>query len=384
MKVYLDHCATTRCYPQVAEIVVHLMMEEFGNPSSMHQMGVEAEQYVREAQETIAATLKVKEKEILFTSGGTESNNLALMGTAMANKRAGKRIITTAVEHAAVSAPAAFLKEQGFEVIVLPVDSRGVVKLNALEEVLTEDTILVSTMYVNNEVGAVEPVEEIARLVHERAPKALYHVDAIQAYGKYVIHPKKIGIDLLSVSGHKIHGPKGVGFLYINEKAKVQPLILGGGQQNGMRSGTDNVPGIAGMGLAAGISYHHLEENVRHLYCLKERMTEGLEKMEGVTVNGMALREGAPHIVSATFQGIRSEVLLHSLEERGIYISAGSACSSHKRAASATLTAMGLKKAAAESTVRFSFSEETTEEEITYCLQALQELVPMLRRYARR
>ncbi len=384
MEAYLDNSATTRCYKEVADVVYKVMMEDYGNPSSMHQKGVEAEKYLKEAQSIIGKILKVNEKEILFTSGGTESNNLALVGAAMANKRAGNRIITTAVEHAAVGAPMQFLKEQGFDLEVLPVDSRGVVKMDALEEALTPDTILVSTMYVNNEVGAVQPVAEIGKLVHEKCPKALYHVDAIQAFGKYRILPKKAGIDLLSVSGHKIHGPKGVGFLYINEKVKVQPQILGGGQQNGMRSGTDNVPGIAGLGKAVELSYQNFDKKIEHLYKIKRLLIEGLERIDQVVVNGMAVEEGAPHIVSASFLGVRSEVLLHTLEDRGIYISAGSACSTHKRAGSATLTAMGLKKSQMETTVRFSFEEDTNEEQIEYCLQVLREVLPMLRKYARR
>lgn len=384
MEAYLDNSATTRCYGEVKDIVVKTMLEDYGNPSAMHTKGVQAEQYVKDAASKLARILKVTEKEILFTSGGTESNNLALIGGAMANKRAGNHIITTAVEHAAVARPVEFLKEQGFDVTILPVDEQGVIKLDALEAALREDTILVSTMYVNNEVGSVMPVEKIAALVHEKSPKAIYHVDAIQAFGKFRIYPKKAGIDLLSVSGHKIHGPKGVGFLYISSKAKVQPMILGGGQQNGMRSGTDNVPGIAGLGVAAEKIYTDLDKKVEHLYQLKERMAKGLEELGDVIINGMPLRQGAPQILSVSFMGIRSEVLLHTLEEKGIYISAGSACSSHKRKASATLTAMGMPASQIECTVRISFSEENTFEEIDYCLDILKEIVPLLRRYSRR
>ena len=384
MEVYFDNSATTRCYDSVKDIVVKAMTEDFGNPSAMHLKGVEAEKYIKSSAESLARLLKVQEKEILFTSGGTESDNLALIGAAFANKRSGNHIITTSVEHPAVSQPALFLQEQGFEVTYLPVDSRGVVKMDALKAVLREDTILVSVMYVNNEVGAVMPVEEIAALVHEKSPRALFHVDAIQAFGKYRIYPKKMGIDLLSVSGHKIHGPKGVGFLYINEKAKIQPQILGGGQQGGMRSGTDNVPGIAGLGTAAVEIYKNLEENVENMYRLKEHIAQGLEKIGDIRMNGMELREGAPQLLSISVMGVRSEVLLHSLEERGIYVSAGSACSSHKRKPSATLAAMGMSKDQIESTVRLSFCEENTIEEADYFLQVMGELVPMLRRYSRR
>lgn len=383
MEAYFDNSATTRCYPEVAEIVVKTMTEDFGNPSAMHLKGVEAEKYVREAAQTLAKILKVNEKEIIFTSGGTESNNLALFGGADANKRSGNHIITTSVEHAAVGQPAERLEQMGYEVTIVPVDHRGVVQLEALERALRPDTILVSTMYVNNEVGAVMPVEEIAKLVHEKSPKALYHVDAIQAFGKYRIYPKKAGIDMLSVSSHKIHGPKGVGFLYINEKARIQPQILGGGQQAGMRSGTDNVPGIAGLGVAAKMVYTDFDEKIEHMYQLKERLAEGFLKLPDVRLNGMEIREGAPQILSASFLGVRSEVLLHTLEEKGIYVSAGSACSSHKRKAAGTLSAMGMEAAQRESTLRFSFSEENTFEEVDYALEVIGQVLPMLRRYSR-
>ena len=383
MEAYFDNSATTRCYPEVAEIVVKTMTEDFGNHTAMHLKGVEAEKYVREAAQILAKILKVNEKEIIFTSGGTESNNLALFGGADANKRSGNHIITTSVEHAAVGQPAERLEQMGYEVTIVPVDHRGVVQLEALEKALRPDTILVSTMYVNNEVGAVMPVEEIAKLVHEKSPKALYHVDAIQAFGKYRIYPKKAGIDMLSVSSHKIHGPKGVGFLYINEKARIQPQILGGGQQAGMRSGTDNVPGIAGLGVAAKMVYTDFDKKIEHMYQLKERLAEGFLKLPDVRLNGMEIREGAPQILSASFLGVRSEVLLHTLEEKGIYVSAGSACSSHKRKAAGTLSAMGMEAAQRESTLRFSFSEENTFEEVDYALEVIGQVLPMLRRYSR-
>ena len=383
MEVYFDNSATTRCYDSVKDIVVKTMTEDFGNPSAMHLKGVDAEKYVKESAKTIAGILKVQEKEILFTSGGTESDNLALIGGALANKRNGNHIIITSVEHAAVSQPASFLQEQGFEITYLPVDHEGKIKMSALEAVLRPDTIMVSTMLVNNEVGAVMPVEEIAKMVHEKSPKALYHVDAIQGFGKYRIYPKKMGIDLLAVSGHKIHGPKGIGFLYINEKVKIIPQILGGGQQSGMRSGTDNVPGIAGLGVAAKMVYTDFEEKIKHMYQLKEHLAEGFLKLPDVRLNGMELWEGAPQILSASFVGVRSEVLLHTLEDRGIYVSAGSACSSHKRKATGTLSAMGMEAAQRESTLRFSFSEENTFEEVDYCLEVLGQVLPMLRRYSR-
>ena len=385
MEAYLDNSATTRAYPEVGDLVYKVMCQDYGNPSSMHRKGVDAEHYVKEAKETIAKVLKVNAKDIYFTSGGTESDNLALIGCARANRRAGNHLITTSIEHPAILNTMRYLEEEeGFRVTYLPVDAQGRVKMSALEAVLRPDTIMVSTMLVNNEVGAVMPVEEIAKMVHEKSPKALYHVDAIQGFGKYHIYPKRMGIDLLAVSGHKIHGPKGVGFLYINEKVKIIPQILGGGQQSGMRSGTDNVPGIAGLGVAAGQIYRNLDENVEHMYQLKEHIAQGLSEIEDIRINGMPLREGAPQILSISVMGVRSEVLLHSLEDKGIYISAGSACSSHKRKPSATLSAMGMSKDQIESTVRLSFCEENTIEEADYFLDTMKTLVPMLRRYSRK
>ena len=385
MEAYLDNSATTRCLDSVIEIVEKTMREDFGNPSSKHQKGLDAENYVRAAKSEIAKTLKVQEKEIFFTSGGTESNNWALIGSALANKRAGNHLITTAVEHAAVLQPMAFLEEMGFRITYLPVDEKGVADLTALEKAICDDTILVSMMYVNNELGTEEPVEEAARMIKAKNSNIIFHVDAIQAYGKYRIHPKKLGIDLLSVSGHKIHGPKGSGFLYVNEKVKIHPIILGGGQQKGMRSGTDNVPGIAGLGVAAKEAYQNLDEKISHLKALKLRFIDGLKDIPDVFVQGQAkYGEGAPHIVSVSFKDVRSEVLLHALEDKQIYISSGSACSSNKKLpVSTVLKEAHVPKELLESTVRFSFSTQTTEEEIDYCLTELHRIVPMLRKYIR-
>ena len=383
VEAYLDNSATTRCYEEVKDIVVKTMMDDYGNPSAMHQKGVESERYVKEAAGQIAATLKVQEKEIYFTSGGTESNNWALIGTALANRRQGNHIIISSIEHPAVSAPAEFLESQGFEVTRLGVNAQGQISPEELKEAIRPETILVSVMFVNNEIGAVEPIAEIGELIKQVNPKTYFHVDAIQAYGKFRILPKKMHIDMLSASGHKIHGPKGTGFLYISEKMKIVPIIYGGGQQKGMRSGTDNVPGIAGLGLASKMVYDHLEENDKHMRGLRTYFVRELAKMDQVVVHGPQGEEAAPQIVSAAFVGVRSEVLLHTLEERGIYVSAGSACSTHKRSGSPTLTAIGLPKNQMEATVRFSFCETTTREELDYTLQVLNEVIPMLRRYAR-
>ena len=384
MQAYLDNSATTRCSKRATDLMVKLLTEDYGNPSSMHMKGVEAEKYIKEAKEKIAKTLKIDEKEIVFTSGGTESNNMALIGAALANKRAGNHIITTSIEHASVSATTAYLEELGFRVTYLNVDSNGIISLEELQKAVTDETILVSLMMVNNEIGAVEPIEEAVKVIKAKNPKTLVHVDAIQAYGKYRIYPKKIGVDLLSVSGHKIHGPKGVGFLFIRDKVKVKPIIYGGGHQKGMRSGTENVPGVAALAEAAVEIYEDFDAKIDHLYALKNRFIEGLAGMDGVSVNGKTGRDSAPQIVSVSIEGVRSEVMLHTLEDRGIYVSAGSACSSNKPAVSATLTAIGLKKNLLDSTIRFSFCVNTTEEEIDYALSVMREVIPMLQKYTRR
>ena len=388
-EAYLDNSATTRCSDTVKDLVVKVLPEDYGNASSMHMKGVEAEKYIKEASQRIAKTLRCQEKEILYTSGGTESNNLAIIGTAMANQRAGKHIITTSIEHPSVKNPMVFLEEQGFEITYLKVDQDGIIDLKQLEEAVRQDTILVSLMLINNEIGAVEPVEEAARIIHGKNPAALIHVDAVQGFGKSRIYPKKMHIDLLSVSGHKIHGPKGVGLLYVGERVKIQPIVFGGGQQQNLRSGTENVPGIAGLAKAAEMLYSHFDEDHARLCACKRRFIEGVRQLDQVTVNGLLpdapYGEGtAAHIVSVSFAGVRSEVLLHALEDKGIYVSAGSACSAHKPQPSATLKAIGIDKSLLDSTIRFSFSVFTTEEEIDVCLQALYNIVPMLRRYSRR
>lgn len=390
MEVYLDNAATTPVSENVARIVVDTMTREYGNPSSKHLKGVGAEMLVREARERIAATLHVSPDEIFFTSGGTESNNWALIGAAQANRRAGNHIITTSVEHAAVLQPLRFLEEAGFSVTYLPVDAHGRICIADLKATMREDTILVSVMYVNNEIGTVEPVAEAGAAVREwnrsHHREVLFHVDAIQAYGKFRIAPAKLGIDLMSVSGHKIHGPKGSGFLYIRKKAKIRPLILGGGQQQGMRSGTDNVPGAAGLGEAAKEAYEGFDQKVEGMRSCRRRLMEGLKEIEGtylVTEEDESV--SAPHIVSCAFQGVRSEVLLHALEEKGVYVSSGSACSSNRKSpVSSVIQEIHLKKELRESVIRFSFSDRTTTEEIDYALAALRELLPVLRRYSRR
>lgn len=385
MEVYLDNSATTKCYESVRQLVGKVMCEDYGNPSSMHRKGVEAEKYVKYSKEAIAKLLKVQPKEIVFTSGGTESDNLALIGTARGRKRAGNHLITSSVEHPAILNTMRYLEEEeGFRVTYLPVDKNGRICLDALKEALCRETILVSVMYVNNEMGAVQPIEEAVQIVKSYNSNIYFHVDAVQGYGKYRIYPKRLGIDMLSVSGHKIHGPKGIGALYINEKVKIRPIVFGGEQQKNVRSGTENVPGIAGLGLASEEIYRNLDMKVAEMRRLKARFIEGLREMDHIIINGLCDEQSAPHIISVGFQGIRSEVLLHTLEDSGIYVSAGSACASNHPQTSGVLKAIGLEREYLESTLRFSLSEFTTEEEIDYTLKTLYNCVPMLRRYRRR
>ncbi len=384
MEVYFDNAATTKIIPEVRKIMLETMDVEYGNPSSMHIKGVQAENYLRNARNTIAKQLKCESKEIIFTSGGTESNNLALLGLALANKRAGNHIITTGIEHASVYNPVLYLQDLGFRVTFLKVDARGKVDLQHLRESLDEDTILVSTMAVNNEIGAVEPIEEIAAIIKEyngeHDKNILYHVDAIQAFGKRILYPKRIGIDAMSMSGHKIHGPKGSGALFVDSRAKIKPVLYGGGQEKGLRSGTENTAAIAGMGKATEIMYNRIKENNHKMQLVKDALIQGATQIEGVTDNSGE----SPHIASLSFRGVRSEVLLHALEDRGIYVSAGSACSSNHPAISGVLTAIGLDKDLLESTLRFSFCEYNTVEEAEYTVNVLKELLPMLRKYTRK
>ena len=384
MEVYLDNSATTRAFDCVAEIVSKVMVEDYGNPSSLHMKGVEAERYIRYAKEVIASNMKVSEKEIVFTSGGTESDNLALIGTASACARAGRHIITTCIEHPAVMQTMHYLEKQGFQVTYLPVDRYGIIRLEDLRRAIRRDTILVSIMHTNNEIGSLQPIGEAGELIKSINPRIVFHVDAIQGYGKFRIYPRKMHIDLLSVSGHKIHGPKGVGFLYISEKVRVIPIVFGGGQQKGMRSGTENVPGIAGLGKAVETIYADLEKDRAAMYERKEQFVQGALQIPEVKINGLTGEMSAPHVVSVSFRGVRSEVLLHALEEKGIYVSAGSACASNKAPRpSDTLRAIGLERDLLDSTLRFSLSVFTTREEIDYTLQTLYETVPMLRKYTR-
>ena len=398
--IYLDNSATTRPFDEVREIMNKAMDIDFGNPSSMHNLGVNSENYIKKAKEQIAKTLKCKDSEILFTSGGTESDNMAIIGGCMANARIGKHIITTGIEHPAVLETCAFMEKQGYDVTYLPVAKDGRIRIDDLKNALRKDTVIVSVMHVNNEIGSLMPLEEIGKAVKANNPATLFHVDSVQGYGKFRINPKKLLIDLMSISGHKIHGPKGVGILYIAEKTKISPIIFGGGQQKAMRSGTENVPGIAGIGLAAELIYNNFDEKMEKLYELKKYFVEELLKIDNVSVNGLigdgagvpgsnvgtdieSIKMTAPHIVSASIKGVRAEVMLHTLEDKGIYVSSGSACATNKPQVSSTLKSIGVGNDLLDSTIRFSMSVETSHEDIEETLSVLNEVIPMLRKYSR-
>lgn len=381
MEAYFDNAATTRVAPEVQDIVKKVMDLDYGNPSSRHRKGAEAGQYIKEAQDIIAGTLKAEPKEIIFTSGGTESNNMALIGAAFANRRRGNHIISTRIEHASVYNPLLFLEEQGFRVTFLNVDRQGHVDPEELKQAICPETILVSVMMVNNEIGAIEPIEEIGKIIKKANPDIVFHVDAIQAYGKLKISVKRCKIDLLSVSGHKIHGPKGTGFLYVRDKVKLRPIIYGGGQQRDFRSGTENVPGIAGLGMAAKLIYTNHTEKIEKIRQVKDTFLTGVRKLDGVVDNSGE----APHIASVSFRGIeRSEVLLHALEAKGVYCSSGSACSSNHPAISGTLKAIGVEDELLNATLRFSFSVYSSVEEAEYAVQVLAEELPKRREFVKR
>lgn len=398
MEAYLDNSATTSITESVRDKVIKALYEDYGNPSSLHRLGVAAEAYIKEAALALAGSLKVEPREIVFTSGGTESNNLAIMGAAYANRRRGRHIISTAIEHPSVHEPLMHLKDNGFDISLAPVDGAGRLKKEELYNLIREETILVSIMYVNNEVGSVQDIAEISSRIKERYSDIIIHTDAVQAFGKYRIYPKRDGIDLLTLSGHKIHAPKGSGALYIADRVKVNPIMFGGGHQRGFRSGTENVPAIAGLGQAVKELYTDFEEKISRMYKLKLMMLNGLAGVDGVTANGLpgdyGARDGgysmelvkktAPHIISLTFDGVKSEVFLHALEDKGVYVSSGSACSSHHSEPSATLTAMGFSKEKMDSTLRISLSDRTTEKEIEYALEQISNLYPVLKRYTRK
>ena len=379
MEVYFDNSATTRVYPEVAQIMLKVMTEDYGNPSSLHMMGVKAENYIKETSYEISKILKCREDEIIYTSCGTESNNLAITGTALAKKRKGKHIITTSIEHASVRSVMEFLEKEGFEITYIDPDNTGKIKASDVADAVREDTILVSCMMINNEIGAIQPVEEISKAVLKKNKDVIFHVDATQSFGKIPMIPSKIGAQLISVSGHKIHGPKGSGFLYVKKGTLLRPILYGGGQQRNMRSGTENVPAIAGLGVAVKMSFDDFDKKTEYIRTIKDSFIEKVTSLPDVA----SYSGDAPHIANISFMGVRAEVMLHALEDRGIYVSSGSACSSNKKTVSRTLQSIGLSDEAMESNIRFSFGEENTIEEVDYAFGVISEILPVLRHYTR-
>ena len=374
--IYLDNSATTKPYPQVTEAVINAMETDFGNPSTLYTLGLSAEKLVKAARKSVAKSIGASEQEVYFTSGGTESDNTAIFGAWEARKKQGKRVITTAVEHPAVLRCFEALKAKGADVVILPVGKDGSLDLDAFKAALTEDTILVSVMHVNNETGAILPVEKIAEELAAFAKKTgtakpLLHSDCVQSYGKLPLDVKKLGADMISVSAHKVHGPKGIGALYVKKGVHIPSLIFGGGQESGFRSGTENVPGIAGFGAAAEMIKPG-PFPVRD--CLKDLI---LKEIPDVQINSP---EGScSSVLNVSFPGCRAEVLLHQLEQDGIYVSTGSACSS-KDKGSHVLSAMGLSPEAIEGAIRFSFCRENTEEEMRAAVDKLKAYVTSQRK----
>ncbi|GBC81010.1 Cysteine desulfurase IscS [bacterium HR10] len=366
-EVYLDNNATTPVAPEVVDAMAPYWREHFGNPSSLHRKGVEAERAVRASRATIARLLGVKETEIVFTSGGTEGDNLALKGAARALRRRGNHIVTTRIEHPAVLESCRDLEAEGFRVTYLDVDAHGSVTPEAVEAALTPETILVSIMHVNNEVGTILPIAEIAERVKRRNPEIVVHSDGVQAIGKVPVHLQ--GVDLYTISGHKIHAPKGTGALVVREGVRLVPLLSGGGQERGLRSGTENVAGIVGLARALELMCENLEEKLAHFHRMRERFLEGVRQIPGARINSPA--SSVPTTVNVSFPGIPAEVLLHALEEEGVFVSTGAACASRKGRRSHVLEAMRLPPEVIDSSLRFSFSRYTTLEDIEWAIQAL-------------
>ena len=377
MERYLDNSATTKPYDKVVEKVAQVMKNEYGNPSSLHRLGISAEKEIKLAKEEIAAALRATPGEIYFTSGGTESNNMAIRGACAISR--GRHIIATPLEHPATMNTLKNLQKKGWRVDYIPVNKDGVISLSAFENMIGPDTALVTAMLVNNEIGSVQPIAKMSAILKKRNPKTVFHVDAVQGFCKVSCDVKDLGVDLLSISGHKIHGPKGTGALYIRKGVRLSPILFGGGQQDNIRPGTENVPGIAGLGLAAKLCHGNMKECVPEIERLRKRLADGIVRnIPDVKIN--TPNECAPHILNVSFKGVRSEVVLHSLENENIYVSSGSACSSHKKEPSYVLTAIGIPRDLIDGSIRFSLSEMNTQEDIDATVEALKSLIPALRK----
>lgn len=378
-EVYLDNSATTPVFPQVISIMNKVMQDEYGNPSSLHRRGTGAARIMEAARRTIAELLCVSNEEIFFTSGGTESNNLAIMGIARRNKRRGNHLVTTLIEHSSVLESFQQLEEEGFRVSYLLPDKDGIIEPSSVADTVCDQTILVSVMHVNNEIGTVQPVSQIAKAVKARNPNVAFHVDGVQSFAKLLLHPHDNRIDALSISAHKFHGPRGMGALYLRRGVLVDPLLRGGGHEKGFRAGTENTPGIAGMALAARLSCRDQQQKMKHLNSLKESIIAAITRGHPwVKVNGAEKERGAPHILNLSFPGLKGELILHALEEYNVYVSTGSACHSHKNNPSHVLQALKLDERSMEGAIRISLSEQNTGEQIDYAVEALNKVIASL------
>ena len=357
MKVYFDNAATTIVSECVAEKMKDVMINNYGNPAAMYIMGLDAEKEIISAQKTIAAAIGCNYDEIYFTSGGSEGDNIAIFGTAKGYSRSGKHIITTKIEHPAVAVPFKNLEKEGFEAEYINVDNKGYIDINQLENAIRPDTILVSIILINNETGTIQDIEKIGTLIKQKNPNTLFHVDAVQAFGKYKINVRKAKIDMLTASGHKFHCPKGLGIQYIKNGLKVKPLIFGGEQQRGMRAGTENPAGAAALACGTADAYNNLEANEKKVMEIKKYLAEGiLENIEDTYINGECIEKASPYVLNISFGNVRSEVLLHALEDKGIYVSSGSACNSKNKHLSGVLKAMGIDEKLIGGAISFDFS----------------------------
>ncbi|MBD1380135.1 cysteine desulfurase family protein [Metabacillus arenae] len=379
---YLDNSATTKPYPEVVDTFTHVSKHYFGNPSSLHKLGNDAENLLAAARQQLSKLIHVKENEVIFTAGGTEGNNLAIKGAALAFQERGKHVITTEIEHPSVLEAFQQLKEWfGFEITYLPVNQYGYVMAEALKKVIREDTTLVSVMHVNNEVGTIQPIKEIGQLL-QAYPKILFHVDAVQSIGKVPLLLKENQIDLCTFSGHKFHGLKGTGFLYVRQGVKIVPLFSGGAQESRFRSGTENLAGIVSMAKALRLTFENYSDSFENLNLIKNNLVDQLFQLEGVVIN-TPQAGSAPHIVNISIPGIKPEVLLHLLEEEEIYVSTTSACSSKKKKPSQTLLAMGKGERIAGSSIRISLSYDHTEDMIEPFCRALAKSIGKLKKVMR-
>lgn len=381
-EIYLDNAATTKPLQEVADAVADTMINVYGNPSSLHKKGIEAETTIKIAGEYISKVAGCLPDEMIYTSGGTESNNTALIGASFAYKRRGNKIIASSIEHPSVAEAFKYLQTQGFEICTASVDAQGYIDVEALKNLIDDKTILVSIMHVNNEIGTVQDINKIGEMIKLKNKETLFHVDGVQSFCKIPINVKKAKIDFLSVSAHKFYGPRGIGILYKNKQVRIHPLMYGGGQQKNLRSGTENTPGIAGMFKACQYVFENMNSiTEKHITCKKYLAHQILTHIPDTFINGPDIVEGAPHILNIGFKNVRAEVLLHVLEQKDIYVSSGSACSSNKKSYSHTLEAIGNEKEDFDNAIRFSFGLDIAEEDIDYTVGVLKEQVALLRRY---